>query len=193
MLRNLKPSLLFLAIMVSFSVGSQPLAQKNIKREKYVEDLVSKMTLEEKAGQLNFYVGETIVTGPTMHTAESAKFDDLIRQGKLTGLFNVHGAAYTARLQKIATEQSRLKIPLLFGADIIHGFKTVTPIPLGEAASWDLAAIERSARLAAVEGTAAGINFNFAPMVDISRDPRWGRVSEGAGEDPYLGAKIATA
>src|SRR6185436_19679627 len=115
------------------------------------------------------------------------------KKGKITGLFNVHGAAYTKRLQKIAVEQSRLKIPLLFGADVIHGFKTVTPLPLAEAASWDMAAIQRSAQLTAKEATASGINFNFAPMVDISRDPRWGRISEGSGEDPYLGSAIAVA
>ena len=112
---------------------------------------------------------------------------------KITGLFNVHGAAYTARLQKIAVEQSRLKIPVLFGADVIHGFKTVMPLALAEAASWDLEAIEASARAAADESTAAGINFTFAPMVDICRDARWGRISEGAGEDPYLGSEIARA
>ncbi len=151
------------------------------------------MTVEEKVGQLNFLVGDLFNTGPTVRTSESAKFDDLIREGKLTGLFNVHGAAYTARLQKIAVEQSRLKIPLLFGADVVHGFKTVMPIPLAEAASWDLAAIEASARTAADESTAAGINFTFAPMVDISRDARWGRVAEGAGEDTYLGSLIAQA
>jgi beta-glucosidase len=158
-----------------------------------VEALLAKMTVEEKVGQLNFIVGETIVTGPTMHTAESKRFDEQIKKGTITGLFNVYGAAYTARLQKIAIEESRLGIPLLFGADIIHGFKTVTPIPLAEAASWDIALIERSARMAAEEATSAGISMTFAPMVDISRDPRWGRVSEGAGEDPYLGSMIAAA
>ncbi|MFZ6012639.1 MAG: glycoside hydrolase family 3 N-terminal domain-containing protein [Bacteroidota bacterium] len=190
--KNIKRlAVIFFLGVRAFSLLGQ--ATPESEKEKRIEALIAQMTAEEKAGQLNFYVGETIVTGPTMHTAASTKFDDLIRQGKLTGLFNVHGAAYTARLQKIAVEQSRLKIPLLFGADVIHGFKTVTPIPLGEAASWDLSAIERSARLAAREATAAGINFNFAPMVDIARDPRWGRISEGAGEDPYLGSLIAAA
>ncbi len=158
-----------------------------------IEALLAQMTTEEKVGQLNFLVGETIVTGPTFYTANSEKFDEMIRKGKITGLFNVYGAEYTGRLQKIAVEESRLKIPLLFGADVIHGFKTVTPLPLGEAASWDLALIQKSAALAAREASSAGINFNFAPMVDISRDPRWGRVSEGAGEDPFLGCEIAKA
>jgi beta-glucosidase len=151
------------------------------------------MTVDEKVGQLNFLVGDLFNTGPTVRTSESDKFDDLIRQGKITGLFNVHGAAYTGRLQKIAIEESRLKIPLIFGADIIHGFKTVMPLALAEAASWDLEAIEASARVAAIESTASGINFTFAPMVDISRDARWGRISEGAGEDPHLGSRIAEA
>ena len=178
-------------MLLSWLVAAQPL--RNPDREKKIEELLRQMTIEEKVGQLHITVGETIITGPTFYTATSDRFDEEIRKGRLTGLFNVHGAAYTARLQKIAVEESRLKIPLLFGADIIHGFKTVTPIPLGESASWDLELIEKSARLAAREATAAGINFNFAPMVDISRDPRWGRVSEGAGEDPYLGSAIAAA
>jgi beta-glucosidase len=194
MTKKLNPfMLLSMAIMAFTACGQPPQKTDASAKEEKIEALIAKMTIEEKVGQLNFYVGETIVTGPTMYTATSAKFDDLIKQGKITGLFNVHGAAYTARLQKIAMEQSRLKIPLLFGADIIHGFKTVTPIPLGEAASWDLALIEKSAKLAALEATASGISYNFAPMVDISRDPRWGRVSEGAGEDPYLGSMVAAA
>lgn len=168
-------------------------SQKTTTADSRIDSLISAMTLEEKVGQLNFLVGDLFNTGPTVRTSESAKFDDLIRQGKLTGLFNVHGAAYTARLQKIAVEESRLKIPLLFGADIIHGFKTVMPLALAEAASWDLGAIESSARVAAAESASSGINFTFAPMVDISRDARWGRISEGAGEDPYLGSLIAQA
>jgi len=168
-------------------------SQKTTTADSRIDSLISSMTIEEKVGQLNFLVGDLFNTGPTVRTSESAKFDDLIRQGKLTGLFNVHGAAYTARLQKIAVEESRLKIPLLFGADIIHGFKTVMPLALAEAASWDLEAIEASARVAAAESASSGINFTFAPMVDISRDARWGRISEGAGEDPYLGSLIAQA
>jgi beta-glucosidase len=183
-----------LVFFIVCSLLQNLLAQNKLSdRDKFIEALLSKMTLEEKVGQMNIIVGETIVTGPTMYTSTSDKFDELIKKGKITGLFNVYGAAYTKRLQQIAIEQSRLKIPLLFGADVIHGFKTVTPIPLGEAASWDLDAIERSARLTAKEASAAGINFNFAPMVDIARDPRWGRMSEGSGEDPYLGSLIAAA
>ncbi len=158
-----------------------------------IESLLAQMTLEEKAGQLNFPVGDLFVTGPAMITAESAEFDDRIRNGTITGLFNIHGAKYTARLQRIAVEESRLKIPLLIGADVIHGFQTMFPIPLAEAASWDIEAIEESARIAARESTAVGINFNFAPMVDIARDARWGRSAEGAGEDPFYGSLVGAA
>ena len=188
---NIKTANLLLASLLI--LAAHLLIAQSQTVDQRIEELISKMTVREKAGQLNFIVGETIVTGPTMYTQESSKFDDQIRNGTITGLFNVHGAAYTARLQKIAVEESRLGIPLLFGADIIHGFKTVTPIPLGEAASWDLELIEKSARLAADEATSSGISLNFAPMVDISLDPRWGRISEGAGEDPYLGSRIAEA
>lgn len=182
-----------LASLLLLLIGcSQPESTPQSNNQK-IEDLLKQMTLEEKVGQLNFLVGDGFNTGPTLMTRESEKFDALIKEGKITGLFNIYGAAYTARLQKIAVEQSRLKIPLLFGADVIHGFKTVTPIPLAEAASWDLKAIEASARVAAEESSAVGISWTFAPMVDISRDPRWGRISEGAGEDPYLGSLIAAA
>ncbi|HAS41092.1 MAG TPA: glycosyl hydrolase, partial [Microscillaceae bacterium] len=151
------------------------------------------MTLKEKVGQLSLNVGDVFNTGPTVNTRPSNKFDELIRQGRVTGIFNTHGTAYLRRLQKIAMEESRLKIPLVFGADVIHGFRTVLPIPLAEAASWDMKMVERSSQIAATEATAAGINFNFAPMVDITRDPRWGRIAEGAGEDPYLGSLVAAA
>ena len=162
-------------------------------REEKVEFLLSQMTIEEKVGQLNFQVGDLFHTGPTVRTSNSDKFDEGIRKGEITGLFNIHGAAYTRRLQDIAVKESRLGIPLIFGADVIHGFKTVFPIPLASAASWDLEAIEQAERVAAIESTAAGINLNFAPMVDIARDARWGRVAESAGEDPYLGSQVAIA
>ncbi|MFC6997458.1 beta-glucosidase BglX [Rufibacter roseus] len=161
--------------------------------EKRIEDLLAKMTQEEKAGQLNFVVGDLFNTGPTVRTAESDRFNEAIKKGTITGIFNIHGAEYIGKLQKIAVEESRLGIPLIIGADVIHGFKTVFPIPLGEAASWDLEAIENGARVAAIESSATGINLTFAPMVDITRDSRWGRTAEGAGEDPYLGSLIAAA
>jgi beta-glucosidase len=128
-------------------------------------------------------------TGPTLR----ANYKEDIRAGKVGAIFNAHTAAYTRELQRMSVEETRLGIPLLFGYDVIHGYKTIFPISLGEAASWDLAAIEKAARIAAVEASAAGLHWTFAPMVDIARDPRWGRISEGAGEDVYLGSRIAEA
>lgn len=179
------------ALMIFCSPGFSQTSK--VPNDVLAEGLVSKMTLEEKIGQLHFHVGDLFNTGPTVMTAESEKFDNLIRNGQLTGLFNIHGTKYIRRLQKIAVEESRLGIPLVFGADVIHGFKTVFPIPLASAASWDMKAIEKAERIAAIESTAAGINFCFAPMVDVSRDARWGRIAESAGEDPYLGSQIAAA
>ncbi|MBM3432859.1 MAG: glycosyl hydrolase [Bacteroidetes bacterium] len=150
---------------------------------------MSLMTLEEKVGQLNQLSSDFISTGPI--TCDGEK-QDRVRQGKVGSYLNVTGAARTRSLQEIAM-QSRRKIPLLFAQDVIHGYRTIFPIPLAEAASWDLAAIERSARIAASEAAGSGIHWTFAPMVDISRDPRWGRVMEGAGEDTYLGSLIAEA
>lgn len=159
--------------------------------DKYITALISKMTLEDKIGQLDlptFSEGD-IITG----TTQSLNIRDKIAQGLVGGVFNVKGVEKAIELQKIAVTQSRLKIPLLFGLDVIHGYKTIFPIPLGLAATWDLTAIEESARIAAVEASADGINWTFSPMVDISRDPRWGRVAEGSGEDPFLGGAIAKA
>lgn len=157
--------------------------------EERVVKLLDKMTLEEKIGQLTLYTTDWGSTGPTIR--EGYKND--IRSGACGNLFNSHTVGFVRELQRIAVEETRLKIPLLFGFDVIHGYKTIFPIPLGEAASWDMEAVERSARVAAIEATAAGLNWTYAPMVDISRDPRWGRVMEGAGEDAYLGSRIAEA
>lgn len=157
--------------------------------ETRVNALLAQMTLDEKIGQLTLYTTDWGSTGPTIR--EGYKND--IRSGACGNLFNSHTTLFVRELQKVAVEETRLKIPLLFGFDVIHGYKTIFPIPLGEAASWDLAAIEKSARVASTEATAAGLNWTFAPMVDISRDPRWGRVMEGGGEDPYLGSRIAEA
>ncbi|WP_369014471.1 glycoside hydrolase family 3 N-terminal domain-containing protein [Flavobacterium anhuiense] len=154
-----------------------------------VNDLLQKMTIEEKVGQLNQYTGDNQATGPiTINPNKQAE----IKQGLIGSMLNVIGTKYTRGYQELAM-QSRLKIPLLFGQDVIHGYKTTFPLPLAEAASWDLAAIELGARVAATEAAASGIHWTFAPMVDIGRDPRWGRVMEGAGEDTYLGSKIAYA
>jgi len=161
--------------------------QKSIDQR--VEELMKKMTLEEKIGQLNQYTGDNTVTGPL--TINPNKQQE-IKEGKIGSMLNVIGWKYTRQYQELAM-QSRLKIPLLFGLDVIHGHKTTFPLPLAEAASWDLKAMELSARIAATEAAASGIHWTFAPMVDISRDPRWGRVMEGAGEDTYLGSKIAFA
>ena len=155
----------------------------------FIDNLMSKMTLQEKIGQLNLPVTGDIVTGE----AKSSDIATSIKNGQVGGLFNLKGADKIKEVQKIAVEQSRLGIPLLFGMDVIHGYETVFPIPLGLSCTWDMAAIEQSARIAAQESTADGICWTFSPMVDISHDARWGRVSEGNGEDPYLGSRIAEA
>ncbi len=153
------------------------------------DSVLKLMTLEEKVGQLNQYNGDWQATGPI--TPDGDK-QSQVRNGQLGSMLNVVGEQHTRQLQEMAM-QSRLKIPLLFGQDVIHGYKTTFPIPLAEAASWDLEAMQLSARIAATEASASGIHWTFAPMLDIARDPRWGRVMEGAGEDTYLGSLIATA
>lgn len=168
-------------------LSAATMAQSSIDQK--VNALLKQMTLEEKIGQLNQYTGDIAATGPI--TINPNK-QNQIKLGEIGSMLNIIGTKYTRQYQELAM-QSRLKIPLLFGQDVIHGFKTTFPIPLAEAASWDLAAIELSARIAATEAAASGIHWTFAPMVDISRDPRWGRVMEGAGEDTYLGSKIAYA
>ena len=159
-----------------------PIAQR-------VDQLLQKMTLEEKVGQLNQYASYKNATGPINSTGNII---DEIKQGRVGSVLKVNGTV-DIRIYQQAAMQSRLKIPLLFGEDVIHGYHTTFPIPLAEASSWDMAAIGLSARIAATEAAASGINWTFAPMVDISRDPRWGRIMEGAGEDPYLGSQIAIA
>lgn len=155
----------------------------------FVNHLIGEMTLDEKIGQLNLLTSDMAVTGPTMRKA----YMDDIKAGRCGGIFNAFGPNYVRRLQQLAVDSSRLHIPLLFGFDVIHGHKTIFPIPLAMACSWDTAAIAHAARLAATEAAADGLNWVFSPMVDIARDPRWGRVAEGAGEDPYLGSLIARA
>ncbi len=175
---------LLMATTLFFSATAQ---QKSISQK--VDSVLRLMTLEEKVGQLNQYNDDWNATGPV--TLDSTKKQQVLK-GQVGSLLNCVGTQRTRTWQQIAM-QSRLKIPLLFGQDVIHGYKTTFPIPLAEACSWDMDAIQLSARTAAKEASAAGINWTFAPMVDIARDPRWGRVMEGAGEDPYLGSKIAYA
>src|SRR6476661_9659606 len=157
---------------------------RDVERE--VNALIAKMTLAEKLGQLQQLDGEANGNFRPEHI-------DLARKGLLGSTLNVRGAQRTNELQRVAVNESRLKIPLLFGFDVIHGYRTIFPIPLGEASSWDPAAVERSSRIAAAEAAATGLKWTFAPMVDIARDPRWGRISEGSGEDPYLGSVMARA
>lgn len=155
----------------------------------FVDDLMGRMTLEEKLGQLNLPASDDIVTGQ----AKNSNIGTLVAQGQVGGVFNIKGVEKIRDLQRVAVEESRLGIPLIFGMDVIHGYETVFPIPLGLSCSWDTVAIRESARVAAKEASASGICWTFSPMVDICRDPRWGRASEGSGEDPFLGAAIARA
>ena len=161
--------------------------------EQKVETLLKQMTLEEKIGQMNQYSGFWDLTGPAPSNGDAAKKYEHLRKGYVGSMLNLRGVENVRKIQKIAVEETRLGIPLIIGFDVIHGYETLSPIPLAESASWDLEAIKKSAEVAAEEAAAAGINWTFAPMVDISRDARWGRVMEGAGEDPYLGSKIAFA
>lgn len=162
-------------------------AQDTVK-DQFIRDLMRKMTLEEKIGQLNLVTGGEATTGSAVSTDVEKK----IRSGQVGGIFSLSGPAKVRKAQELAL-QSRLKIPLIFGMDVIHGYRTVFPIPLGLAASWDMDLVERSAKTAALEATADGIAWTFSPMVDICRDPRWGRIAETAGEDPYLGSMIGAA
>mgnify|MGYP000505906021 CR=1 FL=1 len=165
----------------------------NSERETFINDLLSKMTLDEKIGQMNQYNGFWDATGPMPEGEyQKARYRDL-KNGLVGSMLNVTGVDKVRALQKIAVDETRLGIPLIFAFDVIHGYQTISPIPLAESSSWDLEVIEKSARIAAIEASAAGLNWTFAPMVDISRDARWGRVMEGAGEDPFLGSLIAKA
>lgn len=181
---------LWIAVLLIFSSCEKFSSPKNDdSKSRFVDSLMQLMTLEEKLGQLNLPTAGDITTGKTSSSGIAQK----IREGKVGGLFNIKSAEKIQEIQRIAVEQSRLKIPLLFGMDVIHGYKTTFPIPLGLSCTWDMELIRKTARIAAQEASADGIAWTFSPMVDISRDPRWGRISEGAGEDPYLGSRIAEA
>lgn len=166
---------------------------KEVSISKKVDSILALMTLQEKIGQMNQYNGFWDVTGPTPKEGDAAHKYEHLKSGLVGSMLNVRGVEEVTKVQKIAVEETRLGIPLIIGFDVIHGYKTLSPIPLAEAASWDLEVIKNSAAVAAKEAAANGINWTFAPMVDISRDARWGRVMEGAGEDPFLGSKIAYA
>ncbi len=181
--------LITVGVLFSFSV----LNAQMLDNEAKLEALLAKMTLEEKIGQMNQYSGFFDATGPAPNSGNNKMKYEHIRKGLVGSMLNVRGAKQVREMQKLAVEGSRLGIPLIFGFDVIHGHKTIMPIPLAEAASWDMAAIKQSAVTAAIEASAEGLNWTFAPMVDISRDARWGRVMEGGGEDPYLGSQIAKA
>lgn len=183
----IRPTLILVVIfIVLFAPVSPSHSQRPKNVERQIDALLAKMTLAEKLGQLQQLDGEANGNFRPEHL-------QMARQGLLGSTLNVRGAQRTNELQRIAVTESRLKIPLIFGFDVIHGYRTVFPIPLGEAASWDPTAAERSASIAAAEARAAGVHWTFAPMVDIARDPRWGRIAEGSGEDPYLGSAMARA
>jgi beta-glucosidase len=181
-MKKLNKSLFVFFIICSFTAN----AQSN-KMNDFIHNLMKKMTLEEKIGQLNLVTPGGAVTGAVV----SKDVDDKIRKGQVGGLFGITGPDKIRRAQEIAVNNSRLHIPLLFGLDVIHGHRTIFPIPLGLSSSWDTAMIKKSARIAANEATADGLNWVYSPMVDIARDPRWGRIAEGSGEDPFLGSQIA--
>lgn len=171
----------------------QPLCAQEKSMDEKVDSVLQLMTLDEKVGQMNLYNGFWDITGPAPESGDAKSKYEHLKSGLVGAMLNVKGAQETRQFQELAVNESRLGIPLLFGFDVIHGQKTIFPIPLAESSSWDLEAIEKSARIAAIEASAIGINWTFAPMVDISRDARWGRVMEGAGEDPYLTSLISVA
>lgn len=177
-----------LLVIVLISCKSLPVESDNLIDQK-VDSLLSIMTIDEKIGQLTLYAGDMDQTGPP----SKREYEKEIKDGRVGAILNIHGVEYVRKLQEFAVKNTRLRIPLIFGYDVIHGFKTIFPIPLAEACSWDTELIEKTARLSAKEACASGLNWTFNPMVDIARDPRWGRVAEGSGEDTYLASLIAKA
>ncbi|MCV9389189.1 beta-glucosidase BglX [Reichenbachiella ulvae] len=184
-------TLLFLLIIFIQSCGS---TQVEVSEEdRFVNELLSKMTLEEKVGQLHQITSQWNMTGPAPNNEYAKAHEENLKSGRVGSMLNVIGAEATLNAQKLVVENSRLGIPLIFGYDVIHGYQTMFPVPLGEAASWDPGLLELSASIAAVESAAAGLHWTFAPMMDVGRDARWGRVMEGAGEDPYLSSVLSAA
>jgi beta-glucosidase len=184
----MKKLFFFAILLLAGCTQTNPVREPASSSER-IEKLMQQMTLEEKIGQLNLLTSDWDVTGPSINS----NYKTLIKEGKAGAILNAYTVKFVRQLQHVAVEQSRLRIPLMFGYDVIHGHRTIFPIPLGQACSWDLEAIQESERIAASEATAEGLNWTFAPMVDIARDPRWGRVAEGAGEDTWLGCRIAEA
>jgi len=187
-----------IVVLAILSASCQPKVERTGSsddplNEKRVDELLSKMTIDEKIGQLNQYSARWEMTGPAPENMDSMFIYNLIKEGQLGSMLNVSGAKATRKVQQWAVDSSRLGIPLILGYDVIHGYKTMFPIPLAEAASWDPEVAKLSSQVAVAEAAASGLNWTFAPMVDIARDARWGRIMEGSGEDPYLGAKIAYA
>lgn len=182
-------SLLVAVALVPTLAFTQLAHKQDPKMDKFVSELMKKMTVDEKIGQLNLVTAGEVTTGATASTGVEAK----IAAGQIGGIFSMTTPKKIRAAQELAVNKTRLKIPMIFGLDVIHGYKTTFPIPLGLSATWDIPLIEKTARIAAQEATADGINWTFSPMVDISRDARWGRISEGSGEDPYLGSQIASA
>ena len=188
---KLKIAVIIWMVLISEAVQSRKPGDQGISPSDKlkIETLLKTMTIDEKVGQLSLFMSGWDVTGPILDN----NYKKLIKEGRAGAIFNAYTVDYVRELQRMAVQESRLKIPLIFGFDVVHGHRTIFPIPLGQACSWDLEAIEKSERIAAREATAEGLNWTFAPMVDITRDPRWGRVAEGAGEDTWLGCKIAAA
>ena len=185
----MKKCLFLFVIAFVINANAQDTKSDSYRMKTFIDGLMKKMTLDEKLGQLNLPGSGDIVTGQ----ASNSDIGKKIKEGKVGGLFNIKSLEKIKAVQKVAVEESRLKIPLIFGMDVIHGYETVFPIPLGLSCSWDMKAVERSAQIAASEASADGICWTFSPMVDIARDPRWGRIAEGSGEDAYLGSQVAIA
>src|SRR3569833_2080937 len=189
----LAATMLFALAIPSYKVSAQSKdgmgSSVTLGMEPFVTKLMSKMTVDEKIGQLNLVVTGNVATGTTM----SKGIEEKLKRGEIGGLFGTWGTESIKRFQDVAVKNSRLHIPLIFGLDVIHGHRTIFPIPLGVSATWDMGLIEQSARTAAKEATAEGLNWVFSPMVDIARDPRWGRISEGSGEDAWYGSQVAKA
>jgi len=188
-MRKILMMILAVGMAMSFTFCGGPTETTTSEKDRFLDSLLAEMTVEEKIGQMTLLTSGWSTTGPSMNE----DYEEMIRKGQCGNVFNALTVEYNRSLQKMAVEETRLGIPLLFGYDVIHGFKTIFPIPLAEACSWDTAMIKESARLASKEASASGVTWTFNPMVDISRDPRWGRIAEGSGEDPFLGSAIARA